>query len=120
MSAEVCVPSQFYRLVENRDPGPREFWPEGRLGALEPRGLDHLEQCLWECGTSVYETLEDAAELADALGKAFWVQIDLAGMSRAEVGIVKSGAKSHHELIAKPGRLRELVKAEGRIGRRSR
>lgn len=109
------LPSKVYRLTENKDPGDGEFWPEGRKQAQEPAKLDSWEKCLWDCGTSVYGVLDDAEEVAPGLKKRFWVLLDLTLAKPGEVGIVKTGAKSHHDLIAKPGRLRSLKVGEGRV-----
>jgi hypothetical protein len=109
------TPDRVYRLVDNRDPGEGEFWPEGRRTAQQPAKLDPWERCLWECGTSVWGVLDDAEEVAAQLKKRFWVLLDLTLAPPGAVGIVKTGAKSHHDLIARPSVLRGLRVAEGRV-----
>ena len=108
-------PRKFYRLLDHRNPGEQEFWPEGRRGASQPGRLGAWERCLWDCGTSVFAVLEDAEEIAPHLEKRFWVLLDLDLAPPGQVAALFTGPKSHYELIGRPGYLRSLRVGEGRV-----
>ena len=94
----------------------RAFCHKDESDATSPTKRSWWQAFRFDHCVSTYTDLADLVERASHVSKEFWVKLDLRRLDELEIGVIKAGLQSHHELVGKPESMRACEVDRRRVG----